>query len=42
MVTCKIGILNVQPVKSNLATRKHHLLKLSTRKKQLATLKIEF
>ena len=42
MIICKIGILNVQLVKSNLATRKHYRLKLSTRKKQLATLKIKF
>ena len=37
MRICKIGILNVQLVISNLATRKHYRLKLSTRKKQLAT-----
>ena len=42
MIICKIGILNVQLVKSNLATRKHYGIKLSTRKKQLATLKIKF
>ena len=36
MVIRKIGIVNVQLVKDNFATRKHYHLKLSTRKKQLA------
>ena len=38
MIICKIDILNVQLVKSNLATRQHYRLKLSTRK----TLKMKF
>ena len=32
MTICKIDILNVELVKSNLATRQHYRLKLSTRK----------
>ena len=38
MIICKIDILNVQPGKSNLATRQHYCLKLSTRK----TVKMKF
>ena len=40
MIIYKVGILNAQLVKSNLATRKHYRLKLSTRKTQLSTRKI--
>ena len=39
MVFRKIGIVNVQLVKDNFATRKHYHLKLSTSKKQLANRK---
>ena len=42
MVICKIGIVNVQLVKGNSATRKHYHLKLSMCKKQLATRKTKF
>ena len=38
MIICKIDILNVQIWKSNLATRQHYRLKLSTCK----TLKMKF
>ena len=37
MVIRKIVIVIVQPVKRNFAIHKHYRLKLSTRKKQLAT-----
>ena len=39
MVIRKIGIVNFKLVTGNFATRKHYHLKLSTRKKQLATCK---
>ena len=51
MVIRKIDIVHVQLVKGNFATRNHYILnfqlvyyhlKLSTREKQLATLKIVF
>ena len=52
MAIRKIGNINVQLVKGNFATRKHYHLKISTsnffhlklitRKKQLATRKINF
>ena len=42
MVTRKTGIVNVQLVKGNFATRKHYHLKLSTYKKHMATREIEF
>ena len=42
MVIRKIVIVIVQPVKRNFAIHKHYRLKLSTRKKQLATRKIKF
>ena len=38
----KIGTVNVQLVTVKFATRKYYHLKLSTRKKQLATRKIKF
>ena len=38
----KIDILNIQLVKVNFATGEHYHLKLSTRKKQVATRKIKF
>ena len=38
----KIGTVNVQLETGNFATRKHYPLKLSSRKKQLATPKIKF
>ena len=42
MISRKIGILNIQLVKGNFATRKHYHLKLSTRKKQLTAGKMTF
>ena len=41
MVIRKIGIVNVQLVKGNFATRKQYHLKLSTRRKQLAPRKLK-
>ena len=42
IVIYKIDIVNAQLVKGNFAPRKHYHLKLSTREKQLTTLKIVF